>query len=313
MAKRRATATDQVERITRMVAELSRVGLVGDGDLSVDQAAELLGTTRNQVLKDLVVLSEAAEDPGACGLSSLLVYQEGDCIGVSSRGAFRRPIRLTAEELLALKVALATETADLTPGLRALVELDPGEALPVETVPFLRGGEAAIVDLFRTAVLEQRKVRIEYFAERETTSTERVIHPYEIIDARGRFYIAGWCEMRNDWRLRFRADRIVNAELLAETFERRDDAPLIEAREQLFVAPAADEVDEVTVRFSPNIARWIRERYPSAEDAADGSVTVTLLVAQPEWLVNNVLQYGVDAEVMGPPVYRAAVRRAVAG
>ena len=40
------------------------------------------------------------------------MYQEGDRIYVSSQGAFGRPIRLTAEELLPLKVAVATETEE---------------------------------------------------------------------------------------------------------------------------------------------------------------------------------------------------------
>ena len=34
-------------------------------------------------------------------------------------------------------------------------------------------------------------------------------------------------------------------------------------------------------------------------------------VASPDWLVERVLQYGEDAEVVGPALYREAVRRAV--
>ncbi len=148
-----------------------------------------------------------------------------------------------------------------------------------------------------------------YATAREQETLARVVHPYEIINARGHFYLAGWCETRDDWRLRFRADRVLAIELLEDRFDRRDDAPLIEAREQLFAAP--DDVDDVTVRFSAEVARWMRERYPTAEDGSDGSVTVTFQVASVDWLVNHVLQYGADAEVVGPAAYREAVRRAV--
>jgi predicted DNA-binding transcriptional regulator YafY len=35
-------------------------------------------------------------------------------------------------------------------------------------------------------------------------------------------------------------------------------------------------------------------------------------VSSVDWLVGRVLEYGADAEVLGPDAYREAVRRAVA-
>ena len=58
------------------------------------------------------------------------------------------------------------------------------------------------------------------------------------------------------------------------------------------------------VRFSPLIARWILERHPDAAAGADGSATLTYRVADPQWLMRTVLQYGADAEIIGPPEYR---------
>lgn len=86
----------------------------------------------------------------------------------------------------------------------------------------------------------------------------------------------------------------------------RDDCPY----DQIFVGQG-DTLDDVQVRFSPRVARWLKERYPSATTHDDGAVTVTYQVASPDWLVERVLQYGEDAEVVGPALYRAAVRRAV--
>ena len=74
----------------------------------------------------------------------------------------------------------------------------------------------------------------------------------------------------------------------------------------------AAAVEQVRVRFSPRVARWIRERYPRCEVQEDGSVVVTFLATSVEWLVRRVLEYGPDAEVLGPGAYREAVRRAVA-
>jgi predicted DNA-binding transcriptional regulator YafY len=70
-------------------------------------------------------------------------------------------------------------------------------------------------------------------------------------------------------------------------------------------------VDEVTIRFSPVISRWVFERYPEAKDCGNGHAEVTFKTASVGWLVRTVLQYGAEAEVLGPPAYREAMRRAV--
>jgi proteasome accessory factor C len=136
-----------------------------------------------------------------------------------------------------------------------------------------------------------------------------VVQVHDVVLAEGVAYLVAWCELRADWR-KFRCDRILEAELLADTFEPRDDAPAIATRDDLFTAPA-DGVDEVRVRVSGGIARWVRERY-DVEEAGDGSVVLTVRTASVDWLVRMVLYYGDQAEVLGPPAYREAMRRAVA-
>ncbi|MGH9262972.1 MAG: WYL domain-containing protein, partial [Acidimicrobiales bacterium] len=71
------------------------------------------------------------------------------------------------------------------------------------------------------------------------------------------------------------------------------------------------DVDPVVVRFSPGVARWIAERYPDARRLPDGRVEVTLASANPDWAIGTVLQYGAEAEIVGPADYREAMRRAV--
>ncbi len=306
----RETAAQLLDRIVAMVAMLSRETEHGGG-VPIDDIARRLDTTGPQVLRGIRILTDAADSSEHDELRSLLAFQEGDRITVSSMGPYRRPIRLTSEELLALKVALLPEAERLSEGLRELVGLEPSEEPTTHPTPFIQGDEAAVVDLVRTAIAVRRKLRIAYAGDGDAEPSTRVIHPHGILSAHGRFYIVAWCESANDWRTRFRADRILDAELLEEVFEARTDVPTTESREQLFAQP--DDVDDVTVRFSPNIARWIAERYPSHVQHDDGSVEITFQVASTDWLVGNVLQYGAEAEVLGPPAYREAVRRAVAG
>jgi predicted DNA-binding transcriptional regulator YafY len=58
---------------------------------------------------------------------------------------------------------------------------------------------------------------------------------------------------------------------------------------------------------TPAIARWLAERVGRAL-AGDGGLTVEHPCADGEWAVRHVLQYGPDAEVLGPGAVRAAVR-----
>ena len=62
------------------------------------------------------------------------------------------------------------------------------------------------------------------------------------------------------------------------------------------------------MRYSPRIARWIAEREgkPLAED---GSLTLDHPLADTDWAVRHVLQYGPDATVVEPMEVREAVVR----
>jgi predicted DNA-binding transcriptional regulator YafY len=60
------------------------------------------------------------------------------------------------------------------------------------------------------------------------------------------------------------------------------------------------------VRYSPRIARWISEREGRALEP-DGSLIMEHPLADLDWAVRHVLQYGPDAEVLGPPEVRRAI------
>jgi predicted DNA-binding transcriptional regulator YafY len=61
------------------------------------------------------------------------------------------------------------------------------------------------------------------------------------------------------------------------------------------------------VRYSPRIARWIAER-EEGDRSSDGSFVVEHPLADPDWAVRHVLQYGAEAEVLEPATIRAAIK-----
>jgi predicted DNA-binding transcriptional regulator YafY len=306
------TASTQLNRIVTVVAELSRLDAAGKRAPALGEVAARHGTTPEQLRRDLRTLTEVGGDSEADWLESLSVWQQGDRISVASRGPFRRPLRFTSDELLAVQIGLATENAKrsaLSAQLAGALHVGEENVLPYHVASAVGAGEAQVVDLAREALEERRVLSILYTGERDRAGTARQVEPHQIVCAGERYYVVAWCRKSEGWR-EFRADRVLDAALENEVFQPRADFVPLGEGESPFRAPA-DALDEVRVRFSPDIARWLEERYPDAERQADGSVVVTYCVADPSWFVRHILQYGPDAEVLSPAEYREAVWRAV--
>ena len=144
------------------------------------------------------------------------------------------PLTFSEEELhaLALGAQWVTRQTDDSLSLAARNALGKIDAvLPFESRQHLnddafhvgrRPKLAVDLQVFRQAMREQRKLRIVYLGP-EATRTERVIWPIMLGFIDIRRFIAGWCEMRLDFRT-FRIDRIGHVEILPDRYpgRRRD-------------------------------------------------------------------------------------------
>ena len=68
----------------------------------------------------------------------------------------------------------------------------------------------------------------------------------------------------------------------------------------------SEEAGKLVIRYSPRIARWIADREGKSL-APDGSLTLEHPLADADWAVRHVLQYGPDADVIEPASVREAV------
>jgi predicted DNA-binding transcriptional regulator YafY len=164
----------------------------------------------------------------------------------------------------------------------------------------------AVLGLARQAREERRPLAIVYCGSQGDVR-RRVIHVHQIVERQVWWYVIAWCEEARAFR-HFRADRVLEASLLDGRFAPRPEFQPLTRADHVFRAAAAVPA---TVAFSPAIARWLRERYPSGREGPDGRYLVTFPVADPAWFVREVLQYGAEAEVLEPAGLREAVRRAV--
>lgn len=308
----RVTAGEQLDRLLFILPLAAR-----EGGCRLDELARTLGMTAEQVLDDLEeVTARTYYHPAGSGYD-LQIMVEGDRVRIWTAGEFRRPLRLTPLEGMALALGFRVVAAEADPERRARLlavasrlegEAPRGSAEQLARAIAVDPGDRGGTDLLSTlrrAAREHLKCRIEYLKPSESLAEERTIHPYALLRSDGGWYAVGHCAERGDIRA-FRTDRILHAALLPDTF-----TPPIDFDPEEWIAPGgrvyrASEEVEVQVRYSPRIARWIRERGPVQEED-DGSVIVVHRVADPDWVVRHVLQYGEDAEILSPESVRHSV------
>jgi len=296
------TAVTQAPRLIELIAWLSQ----GDsrGTITYKAAARKFGVSEAQIRDDLDVLVHLSDEHKDF-LASVRVAIVADGFTVVSRGPFRRPIQFSAEEGLALLLGLGA-----VQGGRGVAAQFKKGTETIESAYAIGSAPSADLDgvlaVARTAREEKRKLELLYCGS-DGEPSRRLAHVHQIVESAGRWYVIAWCERVQDFR-RFRAERILEARLLPQDFRPQVLFKPIKDPKGLL---SADETVPAQVAFSKKIARWPKEKYPNGREQRDGRYVVTFQVADPAWFVREVLQYGAEAEVLGPEGLREAVKRMV--
>lgn len=282
----------------------------------LDTLAARIGCDRATMLRMLTTLLSRDNEPAAF-VEGVQLYFDGARVAMVTK-TFRRPMRLSATEMAAIDLGLAMLAAERAPDERPAIARTREQlrelrvALPGDVVEAdIRSAALAsyetlpLLPVLRDAANRQQAVRLHYQRADGSPPTERVVHPYALLNAEGLWYLAGHCESSTDVRI-FRVDRIQSADLLDGRFER----PATWCVDEVVTGRRVLRTDaprKLRVHYGARVARWIAER-EGGDIASDGSVEVTYPLADVSWAVRHVLQYGPDAEVLEPDDVRAAVR-----
>ena len=135
-----------------------------------------------------------------------------------------RPLRLTAEEALALVVALRTlaetpgiaDSDAVAAGAREGRGRRRGRRRPAGTVTVALDRVDRLLPVLQRAVDEQRALALRYYTATRDETTERDRRPAaRVRKADGRAYLEAWCRRAEGMRV-FRVDRIEDVRLLDE-------------------------------------------------------------------------------------------------
>ncbi|HEY0970879.1 MAG TPA: WYL domain-containing protein [Gemmatimonadales bacterium] len=312
------TAAAQLRRVLHLVPR------IGDGsEYPLEELAASEGTSVQSLWRDLQAIATRLDEPAGF-VDPVQIILEPDRVSVFT-SHFLRPMRLTRAELCALELGLAMLRAERPPDehgpidaararLRAAIARTPADADGAHDTPERHADPAAVGDALLLAQLReartaQKKVRIRYLKGDAGAAEPRVVHPYALVASRGAWYLVGHCERAGGER-NFRLDRMDAVETLDDGYtlpagfsvdHLLGDSPLFHS----------DDSEPLRVRYSARIARWIAERH-AGTTSHDGSLVVEHPMADVAWAVRHVLQYGPDAEVLGPGKVRDALRERLA-
>lgn len=200
----------------RSVRMFEIIQLLRNSDVpcTAQNIANTLEVTKRTVYRDIA------------SLQSLRVPIEGEAgVGYIMRTGFDLPpINFDVEEAEAITVGLAMITRTGDKGLKRAARSAAqklSDATPLSSTLFASSWgaeEPKSIDLsdVRRAIREEHKLEITY-SRADSIQSERTILPIAIAYHSDSIVLAGWCELRNDFR-HFRPDRISSYRILPETF-----------------------------------------------------------------------------------------------
>ena len=317
-------AADQLERILYILPRAA-----GPHGASLAELARALEVEEATIMRDLAEATERVYYHPAGNVEPFEIFLEGERVRVHAPQDFKRPVRLNARESMALELGLRVLATDLGGARRAhalelAARLSAQVSAPELTLqPAIArhagvgtgahadaDGEAAIdVDfgedevrgVLADAITRRRLCTLTYLKPGDAPA-ERRIAPRRLLYANGQWYVAAHDTSSGGDR-NFRLDRVLHAQVLAEAAPALADAPA-----EWFFHRDASEL-EARVRYSPRVARWIAEDN-GTQCEPDGSLVLTHRVADAQWLVRHVLQYGGEAVVETPPLRRMVAQAA---
>ena len=298
---------------TRLVRLLNMVPYFQvNPQVSYAKAANDLGVNRKQLEADINQL-------WICGMpgytpGDLIDFElSDDTINVTFSAGIDRPLQLTSTEATGILMALRAlaeipGVVDPAAARSAIAKIDSAagtaEAGSTETSGATESAAAAAV---RQAVHDQRALRIEYFSASRDAQSTRVVDPIRAVLVGDQSYLEAWSREAEGVRL-FRFDRILDATVLDEPSAPPETAVGGPVNTALFDADPS--LPAASLRIAPGAA-WMLEYFPMrvVAELPDGHREVAMTYAAEDWLVRQILGFGSDVAVLGPPSVVERVRR----
>ena len=297
--------------------------------VTIDDLAERTGVSTRTIRRDLEALQSAGfplfdevhdgkkywtleqrafrrlDDTGFTLAELTAIYFSRSLVECLAATPFQRDVRTAFDKL----------AAALTPGMRQFLDrlplviqakAEPGSqslsddpSTPATASRHAAPRSARVAQLL-DATLHHRRTVMRYHSFSSNREKEYVIDPYRLVFAQGSLYVVGYVAEYAELRT-FAVERIQSLSVTEERFQ-PVDLPADAFANSLGVNEGTPERIEIV--FEPRIARYLKDRVwhssQQTQEAADGTLTMTLNVCN-DWALRSwILGFGPLARVVSP-------------
>jgi predicted DNA-binding transcriptional regulator YafY len=160
-----------------------------------------------------------------------------------------------------------------------------------------------------SAVLEERRLAIQYHGRERDRLSERTVHPQRLLHYRDNWYLAAYCEAAAALRI-FSLDRIRHARALPEPARKTDETELDRFLGASFGIFSGNASAWAVLRFSPDASRWVADEswHPDQIGHWSGAhYELQVPYSDERELLRDILKFGPDVEVIAPADLRKTV------
>lgn len=167
------------------------------------------------------------------------------------------------------------------------------------------------IDLISQAIDKRKTVQMRYYSASRNGTGRREVDPYHLWFAGGGLYLIGYCHLRREVRM-FAVERVRSIALTDHPYQMPLGFNVEEYVQDALLIMRGGRRIEVELLFSKTAAAWVKDKswHPSQETKLlkNGSLTMTLKVADNDELVGWILSFGGQVKVVRPEALLAKVR-----
>jgi len=294
----------RLRRLVNLAAFLS-----GKSDVPLRTVCDLFGISRAELVSLLNEMLMCGVPPyGPCDYISAWI--EGDRVRVSNADWLRKPVQLSTQEAVSLKLVIREFFRDSPDVLKAAAR-----SLEEKAQAFLGNvskpqppgpSRGKRYEVLRRGMEEKRAVKITYYSRTWDEITERLVDPFKFVNVSGLWCIDAYCRYSHKEVL-FALERISNATLTDDEFQRRwKPVKYWSARAFFDEFPRSRHASRIRVRFDPVRARWAAEQFSDAveRELPDGTLICVFKAVDPYWIAEIIAEFAGSATVEGPELFR---------
>jgi len=159
--------------------------------------------------------------------------------------------------------------------------------------------------------LKRRSLSFTYRSLTRDDKTTRTVDPYHLLNYMGTWHLIAYCHLRHGLR-NFVFGRMSDLKMLENTFTIPKSFNIQEHLQSAFGIYKGMSTKEVTLRFSPEKARWIIgqvwHKKQKMKINKDGSLELSFPVASFAEVMMEILKHGSGVEVIRPKVLRELIK-----